>query len=395
MITTTLEHAAGGLPEALEPRRTAKLFEPTRIGSLPLKNRIVMPPMTRVMSPAGVAGAANAAYYRRRAAGGVGLVITEGTWVPHEAAANERDVPRLYGESALAGWAEVTREVHAEGTPIFAQLWHVGQMKQHVMSSLYDPGEADPNPPRRVGPSGWFGGIGHKTTLDGESASQADIDIVVEAFGQAAANAQRVGFDGVELHAAHGYLFDQFFWPGTNQRSDQYGGSLENRTRLAAEAVRAVRAATGPDFPISLRISQWKVQDFKARNWESPHELEAFARIMMDAGVDVFHASTRRFWETEFDSDLNLAAWAKKVSGKPAISVGSVGMTNEHVDTLLGGSSEAASIDRLLEMIDRGDFDLIAVGRGLLVDPEWAHKVREGRLDLVRPWDPAALQALV
>lgn len=394
MMTTTLAPAAGGLPQALDPQRTAKLFEPARIGGLSLKNRIVMPPMTRVMSPAGAPGAANAAYYRRRAAGGVGLIITEGTWVPHEAAANERDVPRLYGEAALAGWAEVTREVHAEGTPIFAQLWHVGQMKQHVMSSLYDPGEADLNPPRRVGPSGWFGGIGHETTLDGEPASQTDIDAVVEAFGRAAANAKRVGFDGVELHAAHGYLFDQFFWPGTNQRGDQYGGELENRARLAADAVRAVRAATGPDFPISLRISQWKVQDFKARNWESPQDLEVFARIMIDAGVDVFHASTRRFWETEFGSDLNLAGWIKKVSGKPAISVGSVGMTNEHVDTLLGGSSETTNIDRLLEMIDRGDFDLIAVGRGLLVDPEWPRKVRDGRLDQLRRWDPAVLQAL-
>jgi 2,4-dienoyl-CoA reductase-like NADH-dependent reductase (Old Yellow Enzyme family) len=349
--------------------------------------------MTRTMAPSGVPGSANAAYYRRRAAGGVGLIITEGTWVPHEAAANEVDVPRMYGDDALAGWAEVTREVHAEGVPILAQLWHVGQMKQHVVEGLYDP-TAKKAPVRRIGPSGLFGGIGYETTLDGEPATQADIDSVVEAYGKAGANAQQVGFDGIELHAAHGYMLDQFFWPGTNKRTDQYGGTLANRARLAADVVRAIRAATGPDFAISLRISQWKVHDFKARNWETPEELEEFTRIMVDAGVDVFHASTRRFWETEFGSDMNLAGWVKKVSGKPSISVGTVAMTSEHIDTLMGASSKMANIDKLLEMMERGDFDMIAIGRGQLIDPDWANKVQAGRLDLLRPWDPEILKTL-
>ena len=117
---------------ALDPQRTARLFQPLRVGGLSLKNRIIMSPMTRTMAPAGVPGDANALYYRKRAAGGAGLIITEGTWVPHDAAANEVDVPRMYGMDALAGWKKVVDAVHAEGTPILAQLWrprHAGRSR--------------------------------------------------------------------------------------------------------------------------------------------------------------------------------------------------------------------------------------------------------------------------
>jgi 2,4-dienoyl-CoA reductase-like NADH-dependent reductase (Old Yellow Enzyme family) len=379
----------------LPVHRTAGLFQPLQVGGLALKNRVVMSPMTRTMAPAGVPNDENAAYYRKRAAGGAGLIITEGTWVPHDAAANEVDVPRMYGIEALAGWKKVVDAVHAESTPILVQLWHVGQMKQHTVDGLYAAKGDDYRPPRRVGPSGLFGGIGKPTTQDGEPAVLADLDSIVEAYGKAAINAKRVGFDGVELHAAHGYLLDQFFWPGTNRRHDQYGGSLRNRARLAADVIAEIRRMTGSEFAISLRISQWKVQDFKARNFDTPAELEEFATIMVDAGVDVFHCSTRRYWENEFGSDYNLAAWVKKVSGKPTITVGSIGMTGEHIDTLMGDGSNVASLDRLLDLFERGDFDLIAVGRGMLVNPDWANKVREGRVDQLNNWNPEVLKALV
>ncbi|HVJ42593.1 MAG TPA: NADH:flavin oxidoreductase [Dongiaceae bacterium] len=374
---------------------TARLFDPVKLRTLTLKNRIVMPAMTRTMALDGVPGVDNAAYYKRRAAGGVGLIITEGTWVPHPAAANEADVPKMYGEASLAGWRGVVDAVHAEATPIFAQLWHVGQMKQHTVEGLYAPKGEDHVPPRRIGPSGLFGGIGKPTTLDGEPATQADLDSIVEAFGKAAANAKSVGFDGVELHAAHGYLFDQFFWPGTNRRTDRYGGSMRNRVRLAVDVVTEIRRQTGSDFPISVRISQWKVQDFKAKLFETPADMEEFMAPLVDAGVDVFHLSQRRFWETEFGTDRNLAAWARKISGKPAITVGSIGMTAEHIDTLMGEASNVAGIGVLLEMLNRGDFDLVAVGRGLLVDSDWPKKVRAGRIDALSAWNPDVLKSLI
>lgn len=122
-----------------------------------------------------------AAGLESNAAGGAGLLITEGTWVPHDAAANEADVPKMYGREALAGWSHVVAEVHSEGAPIFAQLWHVGQMKQHTVDGLYEAKGPGYRPPRRVGPSGLFGGIGKETTLDGEPASVADIESIVKA----------------------------------------------------------------------------------------------------------------------------------------------------------------------------------------------------------------------
>jgi len=158
--------------------------------------------------------------------------------------------------------------------------------------------------------------------------------------------------------------------------------------------VRAIRAATGPDFAISLRFSQWRVQDFTSKLFETPADLEAFVQPLADAGVDVFHCSQRRFWEYEFGSDRNLAGWTRKLSGKPTISVGSVAMTGEHIDSLMGQDSGVAGIDLVLEMIDRGDFDLIAVGRGLLMNADWPQLVRGGRLDALRPWNRQVLSSL-
>src|SRR5690606_31751349 len=139
-------------------------------------------------------------------------------------------------------------------------------------------------------------------------------DAVVAAFAQAAADARALGFDAVEVHGAHGYLIDQFFWEGTNRRDDAYGGSIANRTRFAAEIIAAIRARVGADLPIILRFSQWKLQDYHARLVNSPTELEQFLTPLAEAGVDLFHCSTRRFWEPEFaGSDLTLAGWTRKL----------------------------------------------------------------------------------
>ncbi len=131
---------------------------------------------------------------------------------------------------------------------------------------------------------------------------------------------------------------------------------------------------------VILRLSQWKLQDYKIRLAHTPQEMDAWLQPLADAGADIFHCSQRRFWEPEFDgSDLNFAGWAKKLTGKPTITVGSVGLTGEFIGAFGGEVSKPASLDDLLRRLDRGDFDLVAVGRALLADPEWALKVREGR----------------
>lgn len=362
------------------------LFAPFRLGSLELPTRVVMAPMTRSFSPGGVPNAKVVEYYRRRAAAGVGLIVSEGTTVGHKAANGYPNVPRFYGEDALAGWKQVVEAVHGEGGRIVPQLWHVGSV-------------------RRLGtePDADVPGYGPMEKVkDGQvvvrGMTQADIDEVIAAFAQAARDAKAIGMDGVEIHGAHGYLIDQFFWEGSNQRTDRYGGDLAARSRFAIELIQAVRAAVGPDFPIILRFSQWKQQDYSARLVQTPEELGAFLKPLSEAGVDIFHCSTRRFWEPEFEgSDLNLAGWTRKLTGKPTITVGSVGLDGEFLQFMVNTDkvAEPASIDNLLERLNRQEFDLVAVGRALLVDPDWALKVREGREGEILPFSRDALTTLV
>jgi 2,4-dienoyl-CoA reductase-like NADH-dependent reductase (Old Yellow Enzyme family) len=362
------------------------LFTPFAIGQLKLANRIVMAPMTRSFSPGGVPGPDVAAYYRRRAEGGVGLIITEGTYMPHAAAGFDPRVPRLYGEAALAGWHRVVNEVHAAGGKIFTQLWHVGM--------VYGPPRNSPaEGVRPVGPSG----LKKPGELAGEPMSQADIDEVIEAYGIAAANAVQLGFDGIEIHGAHGYLLDQFFWESTNKRTDKYGGDIGSRTRFAVEIIEEVRRRIGPDFPLALRFSQWKLQDYEAKLALTPGELETFLRPLSDAGVDLFHCSTRRFREPEFaGSNLNLAGWTKKLTGKPTITVGSVTLGVDFVKSF--GTDDSAAImgiDELLERLDRGEFDLVAVGRSLIANPSWPMQIRNGGVSELRPFNRSELAHLV
>lgn len=344
------------------------LFRPGHIGALNLRNRIVMAPMTRSRSPGGVPGADVAAYYRRRAEGGVGLIVTEGTWVPHWSASDDPDAPTFHGDAALAGWKHVVDEVHAAGAAIMPQLWHVGQLLDKTGASRG----------HLFGPSGMTGGIGIAPTATDTPASQTEIDAVIDAYATAALSAKQLGFDGVELHAGHGYLIDQFFWADTNRRTDRYGGDVAGRTRFAVEIVQEIKRRTGAGFPVTLRFSQWKMHDFGVTLFANPTEMAAFLEPLVDAGVDAFHASQRRFWEGEFGTDLNLAAWAHKLSGKPGIAVGSVTLQRDLIDSFDGSGSEATdNLPLLRRRMERGDFDFIAVGRALIANPDWPRRVHK------------------
>ncbi|MCP5160858.1 MAG: NADH:flavin oxidoreductase [Hahellaceae bacterium] len=363
-----------------------KLFEPFTVKSLSLANRTVMAPMTRTFSPGYVPTPEVAAYYGRRAEAGVGLIITEGTTVPHAGANGYERVPAMHGEQALAGWKAVVDAVHAAGGKIAPQLWHVGAVrKEGVGPDTQAPGYS---------PSGLF----KPGKANGVAMTKEDISDVVKAFAEAARSAKEIGFDAVEIHGAHGYLLDQFFWEGTNQREDEYGGSLENRTRIGVEVVRAVRAAVGEAFPIIFRFSQWKQQDYSARLAETPEALGTFLNLLSEAGVDIFHASTRRFWEPEFEgSNLNLAGWTQELTGKPAITVGSVGLDGDFIgdgNFDMKTSANPTGIDQLTERMNQGEFELVAIGRALLVDPQWVQKIRTGAWDQVLPYTKDALKTL-
>jgi 2,4-dienoyl-CoA reductase-like NADH-dependent reductase (Old Yellow Enzyme family) len=360
------------------------LFTPFNLNKLTIANRIVMAPMTREFSPGGIPGDDVAAYYRRRAEGGTGLIITEGTTISDPVSSMGESIPAFHGERALAGWKHLVEEVHSAGGKIFPQLWHAGMARNPTKMNNPEVPSASPS------------GLQAPGKKVGESMTEKHIESVIASFASAAADAQRLGFDGIELHGAHGYLIDQFFWEGLNQRTDAWGGSMENRGRFAVEIIKAARAATAPDFPIVLRYSQWKQQDFEAKLADSPEQLEKFLSPLVSAGVDCFHCSTRRYWEPEFDgSDLNLAGWTKKLTGKPTITVGSVGLSADFIGAIvMKEASETRAIDDLLARLDKGEFDLVAVGRALLQDPKWPNKVRDNQLEAIRSFAGESLETL-
>jgi 2,4-dienoyl-CoA reductase-like NADH-dependent reductase (Old Yellow Enzyme family) len=353
------------------------LFQPFAGGGLSSSNRIVMAPMTRRFSPGGVPTEAVAAYYQRRAQAQVGLLVTEGTWIDHPSASNSHDVPRMYGEDALAGWAAVVKAVHAAAGRIAVQLWHVGALAADSTS--------DHIPSTVASPSGFY----RPGEIVGEPMTQSQIQDVVNAYARAVHCAQEIGFDAVEFHGAHGYLIDQFFWSQTNRRNDAYGGNLRDRTRFAVEVIRESRRLAGPDFPLIFRLSQFKYEHYDYKLANDARMLCDLLEPLAEAGISIFHCSQRRYWEAEFPasgSPLNLAGWVKKLTGLPTITVGSVGLADR------GDRVGAVSLACAEAMLDRGEIDLVAVGRSLLQDPLWATKVRAGQALL--PYDAEALKYL-
>lgn len=366
---------------------TEVLYTPFKSGPLRLRNRFVMAPMTRNFSPNGVPSEGVADYYRRRAEADVGLIVTEGVGVDHPAALGRELIgggasPVLHGEQALAAWREVVESVHGAGGLIVAQLWHQGVIR--APGTGYHPQFPSARPSGIWGPM--EKAMAPPDYLDLVRAptaplSDSDIGDIIAAFGRSAANARSVGFDGIMLHGAHGYLIDSFLWRHTNLRTDRWGGDIGARARFAVEVVKAVRASTAPDFPIIFRFSQWKVQDYDARNAETPEELEALLAPIADAGVDIFDASTRIFSAPAFaGSNMGLAGWTKRLTGKPTIAVGGVGLTRDLQSS--SAQQPTAMTDNLAsvaERMARGEFDLIAAGRALLMDAQWVRKMRDGR----------------
>lgn len=370
------------------------LFTPVSVGTLRLANRIVMAPMTRGFSPDGVPGPDVAAYYERRATGGVGLIVTEGVAINAEGA-HSFTAPRLHGDDILAPWRAVVDRVHAAGSPIMAQLWHVGAT---AWTTALHAGEVRPPIPR-AGPSG-LSGAGEPIA---RVMTENDVADTIAAFAAATRLARDIGFDGVEIHGAHGYLVDQFLWSRTNRRTDRYGGDARQRATFAVELVSACRASAGSTFPILFRFSQWKSLDYAAKLFADPGAMEQVLGPIADAGVTAFHASQRRFWEPAFEgSRLNLAGWAKRTTGRPSITVGSVLLdadfkqgTTERTGGTAAGAVTVDRMNTLAAMLERDEIDAVAIGRALIANPDLPEKLRRGVTADLRDFDRSQLATLL
>jgi 2,4-dienoyl-CoA reductase-like NADH-dependent reductase (Old Yellow Enzyme family) len=260
------------------------------------------------------------------------------------------------------------------------QLWHMGPIRQ---------AGTGPHPEAEsMRPSGIWGPMDKAALPPAYLAavaapraamSEEDIADIIAAYGRSAANAVKAGFDGIALHGAHGYLIDSFLWDGTNTRTDGWGGAAERRVRFAVEVVKAVRAAIGAALPIVFRFSQWKLQDYNAAIARTPDELGALLVPLAEAGVDLFDASTRIFSTPAFEgSQMGLAGWARKLTGRPSMAVGGVGLSRDLQSSFSQPTQMVDNIGLVAERFGRGEFDLVAVGRGLIMDPAWVIKARTG-----------------
>lgn len=350
---------------------TSSLFKPFQYKNLQLKNRIVMAPMTRAQSDNGVPTQNIADYYGRRAASEVGLILSEGTVINRPGSKNMQNIPDFYGTEALNGWKNVIDTVHQNGGKMGPQIWHVGDTR---MTEDYP-----------------FVPMEKASTMTIE-----DIQDTIAQFAASAKSAKDLGFDCIEIHGAHGYLIDQFFWEVTNTRTDEYGGkTLKERSRFAVEVVKAIRAAVGEGFTIIIRLSQWKQQDYKTRLAFTPNEMEDWLLPLKEAGVDIFHCSQRRFWEPEFEgSDLNFAGWAKKITGQPTITVGSVGLNGDFLNAFAGQGTEKRELTELIRRLDNEEFDLVAVGRAILQDYQWVQKIKDGNTEALLDFSAESMSVL-
>ena len=347
-------------------------LNPFRIGALDVGNRLVVAPMTRVSAePDGTPTEAMAEYYSDFARGGFGIVLTEGTYTDVTHSQAYLNQPGLASDRHVEGWRHVVDAVHAQGTPIFAQLMHAGALSQ---GNGYG---RDTIAPSSVTPKGTmleeYGGSGPWPTP--RAMSNSDIDAVLHGFVRAADNARSAGFDGVEVHAANGYLLDEFLTDYTNTRGDEYGGSVANRARITARILTELRDASGLGFIVGVRLSQTKVNDFSYRWPGGASEAEIIFRTLAAAGCDYLHIASegRDFIETaRLDNGQTITEVAREVTGLPVMANGGMHDLDQAADVLAGGHA-----------------DLLSIGRGALSNPDMPARMAMGTP--LEPFDHAML----
>jgi len=336
-------------------------LQPARIANLELHNRLAVAPMTRVSATAdGVPTPEMVDYYAEFGRGGFGLIITEGIYPDTLHSQGYLNQPGLATDRHVDGWRRVTDAVHATGTPIVAQLMHAGALSQGNAYGL--PTIAPSAIPPRGAMMEEYGGSGPWPTP--REMTEQDLDLVVEGFAAAALRAKRAGFDGVEVHAANGYLLDQFLTTYTNERTDAYGGGVENRIRLTSRVVAAIRLAVGSAMVLGVRLSQTKVNDTTYRWPGGADDAVAIFTAMRDAEADYIHIASegRDFIETAKLSDgRTITALARQVTGLPVIANGGMHDARQAADVLDGGHA-----------------DLLSIGRGALANPDLPNRLRGG-----------------
>lgn len=330
------------------------LFQPFSVGAIRVPNRIVMAPLTRSRADARTLAprAMNAEYYAQRAS--AGLIIAEATQIMPEGQGYAW-TPGIYSDEQIAGWRLVTDAVHARGGRIVLQLWHVGRISHPDLQ----PGGALPVAPSAVKPEGQaFTETGFKPHVTPRAMEIDEIRATVAQYGKAAENARAAGFDGVEVHGANGYLLDQFMRDKTNLRTDDYGGSIENRARFLLEATQAAANAIGADR-VGVRLSP--LSPFNDISDSNPGPLFTYAvERLSELGVAYIHLI-----EGETQGDRAPAGGFDLGGLRKAFKGAYIG--NNNYDPALAA-----------ERVSSGAVDLVAFGRPFIGNPDLVERIREG-----------------
>lgn len=333
---------------------------PVEFGPHTLSNRLAVAPMTRVSAtPDGTPTAEMAEYYAAFAEGGFGLVITEGVHPDDAASQGYLNQPGLVTPAHVAGWRAVTDRVHAAGGTIVAQLMHAGALSQGNRNGVPTVAPSPVDPRGAMMPE--YGGGGPWPRP--RELGVGEIADVVAGFAAAAGRAREAGFDGVEVHAANGYLLDQFLTDYTNLRTDDYGGSAQNRVRITAEVVAAIVAAE-PGLLVGVRLSQTKVNDFSYRWPDVRRTAETFFRALAASGAQYLHiASEGRNWlhSARLDDGSTITGLAREVTGLPVVANGGMADPAQARDVLAGGHA-----------------DVLSIGHGALANPDLPRRLAQG-----------------
>lgn len=331
-------------------------LKPFNHNRLSLKNRVVLAPLSRVSTQGdGIPTRAMQHYYQRFAKGQFSMLITEGTYTDRSFAQAYPNQPGITNDLQQQAWADIAHSVKQEGCQIIMQLMHAGALSQHL-SNTRAPSAIQPLRTMMEGYSQKSGPypLPHVLNLQ-------EIDDLTAGFVQAARRAHDAGFNGIEVHAANGYLLDQFITGYTNQREDQYGGSVINRIRLTTEIIRAIRQAVPESFIVGVRVSQGKVNDFHYKWLGGTEDGRVIFLSLAEAGADYIHfASEGEGFEAGCltESGHSLPALARDLTGLPVIING-------------GMDDPEQAHSRLIE----GHGDLVALGKGALTNPDWPVKV--------------------
>ncbi|HED0392220.1 TPA: alkene reductase [Yersinia enterocolitica] len=338
--------------------KTAKLFSPLKVGALTLPNRVFMAPLTRLRSiePGDIPTPLMAEYYRQRAS--AGLIITEATQISFQAK-GYAGAPGLHTQEQLNAWKKITQAVHDEGGHIAVQLWHVGRISHNSLQ----PGQQAPVAPSAIAAD-------TRTTVRDETGAWVrvpcstpraleteEIPGIITDFRQATVNAREAGFDYIELHAAHGYLLHQFMSPASNQRTDQYGGSIENRTRLTLEVVDATAAEWGAER-IGIRISP--LGPFNGLdNGEDQEE----AALYLIEELNKRHIAYLHISEPD---------WA---GGKPYSDAFRDAVRARFKGVIIGAGAYTA--EKAESLIEKGFIDAVAFGRSYISNPDLVERLQQ------------------